>query len=305
LNAGLALAGITALLWGSLPILLKNLLGVLDPYTLTWCRLTVTAGALFLLGGAQRVAWRLLPARTWGWLLAGVVSLTANYVFYLLALDHLAPAAAQVLTQLSPVFLLAGGMLVFGERFHPRQWAGFGLLLAGLALFFNNRYAELLSGDSHLARGLPLAAGCALSWAAYALIQKQVQRQLPRNFVLLVCFLGGALGLLPLSRPGELAGLDGGQFLLLGLTILMTLASYLSFAATLGRLAASRFSVVMALTPLITVAGSLSWARLFPDLFAPEPLNSLSLLGAVLVVTGSASAALKPGPRQPAPERAG
>jgi drug/metabolite transporter (DMT)-like permease len=99
--------------------------------------------------------------------------------------------------------------------------------------------------------------------------------------------------------------LDGGQFLLLGLTILMTLASYLSFAATLGRLAASRFSVVMALTPLITVAGSLSWARLFPDLFAPEPLNGLSLLGAVLVVTGSASAALKPGPRQPAPERAG
>lgn len=294
MNPGLLFAGITALLWGSLPILLKNLLGVLDPYTLTWCRLTVTAGALFLLrrGRGGRVALRRVPARTWWWLLAGVLSLTANYVFYLLALDHLAPSAAQVLTQLSPLFLLAGGMLVFGERFSSRQWAGFGLLLAGLALFFNNRYAELLSGDSALSRGLPLAAGCAASWAAYALIQKQLQRQLPTNFVLMVCFLGGALGLLPLSRPGELAGLDGARFLLLGLSILMTLVSYLSFAATLGRLAASRFSVVMALTPLITVAGSLTWARLFPQLFAPEPLNALSLAGAVLVVSGSALAAL-------------
>lgn len=294
MNTGLLFAGITALLWGSLPILLKNLLGVLDPYTLTWYRLTITAGALFFLqrGGQGRVALRQVSGRTWGWLLAGVASLTANYVFYLLALDHLAPSAAQVLTQLSPVFLLVGGMLVFGERFSPRQWAGFGLLLAGLALFFNNRYRELLSSDSDLTRGLPLAVGCALSWAIYALIQKQVQRQLPTNFVLLVCFLGGALGLLPLSRPGELAGLDGGRLLLLGLCILMTLVSYLSFAATLGRLAASRFSVVMALTPLITVAGSLSWARLFPQLFAPEPLNALSLAGAILVVSGSAMAAL-------------
>jgi drug/metabolite transporter (DMT)-like permease len=294
LNAGLALAGITALLWGSLPILLKNLLSTLDPYTLTWCRLTVTAGALFFLqrGGQGRVALRQVPGRTWWWLLAGIVSLTANYVFYLMALDHLAPSATQVLTQLSPVFLLTGGMLVFGERFRFRQWAGFGLLLAGLALFFNNRYAELFSSDSDLILGLPLAVGCSLSWATYALIQKQVQRQLPTNFVLMVCFLGGAIGLLPLSRPDELAGLDQGRFLLLGLCILMTLVSYLSFAATLGRLAASRFSVVMALTPLITVAGSLTWARLFPDLFAPEPLNVLSLVGAAMVVSGSAMAAL-------------
>lgn len=294
MRAGLLFAGTTALLWGSLPILLKNLLGVLDPYTLTWCRLTVTAGALALLrrGGVGRVGWRQVPGRTWAWLLAGIFSLTANYVFYLLALDHLAPSAAQVLTQLSPVFLLAGGMLIFGERFSPRQWAGFALLLAGLVLFFNNRYAELLSGDSALSRGIPLAVCCALSWAAYALIQKQLQRHLPANFVLLICFAGGALGLLPLSRPGELAGFDGGGLLLLGLCILMTLTSYLSFAATLGRLAASRFSVVMALTPLVTVAGSLTWARFFPNLFAPEPLNTLSLVGAAMVVSGSALSAL-------------
>lgn len=294
MNTGLLFAGITALLWGSLPILLKNLLGTLDPYTLTWCRLIVTAGALMLLqrGGQGRVVLRQVPGRTWWWLLAGVISLTANYVFYLLALDHLAPSATQVLTQLSPVFLLIGGMLVLGERFSPRQWAGFGLLLAGLALFFNNRYSELFSSDSDLTRGLPLSAVGALSWAIYALIQKQLQRQLPTNFVLMVCFLGGAIGLLPLSRPSELAGLDGGRLLLLGLCILMTLVSYLCFAATLGRLAASRFSVVMALTPLITVAGSLSWARFFPQLFAPEPLNGLSLVGAAMVVSGSAMAAL-------------
>lgn len=299
MNPGLLLAALTALLWGSLPILLKYLLGVLDPFTLTWCRLTVTAGALALMqGGAKgRVAWRQVPVRTWWWLLAGVVSLTANYVFYLLALDYLAPSAAQVLTQLSPLFLLCGGMVFFGERFTARQWAGFLFLLAGLALFFNNRYGELRSGDSDLAQGLPVAVGCALSWAVYALIQKELQRDLSANFVLMVCFAGGALMLLPLSHPGELANLDRAGLLLLGLCILMTLASYLTFAATLGRLAASRFSVVMALTPLVTVAGSHSWARLFPQLFAAEHLNLLSLAGAVLVVSGSAAAALGAGRR--------
>lgn len=299
MNTGLLFAAITALLWGSLPIILKSLLHTLDAYTLTWCRLTVTAGALACLqrGEPGRAAWPQVPGRIRWWLLAGVVCLTANYVFYLLALDHLAPSAAQVLTQLSPVFLLAGGMLVFGERFSARQWAGFGLLLAGLALFFNTRIAEVLDRQSDLARGVPLAVGCAASWAAYALIQKQLQRQLPANFVLMVCFAGGALMLLPLSHPGELANLDGAGLLLLGLCILMTLASYLTFAATLGRLAASRFSVVMALTPLVTVAGSHSWARLFPQLFAAEHLNLLSLAGAVLVVSGSATAALGAGRR--------
>ena len=299
MNPGLLLAGVTALLWGSLPILLKNLLSTLDPYTLTWCRLTVTAGVLVLLqrGGPGRVVWRQVPRRTWWLLLAGVASLTANYVFYLMALDHLAPSAAQVLTQLSPVSLLIGGMLVFGERFMPRQWAGFGLLLAGLALFFNNRYDELFSSNSDLGLGLPLAVGCSLSWATYALIQKQLQRHVPANFVLMVCFAGGALGLLSLSHPGELAGLERDRLWLLGLCILMTLISYLTFAATLRRLAASRFSVVMALTPLVTVAGSLSWARLFPQFFAPEDLNTLSLVGALMVVSGSALGVLGAGRR--------
>ncbi len=43
---GLFLALLTALLWGILPIKLKQVLQVMDPVTVTWFRLTVSGGCL-------------------------------------------------------------------------------------------------------------------------------------------------------------------------------------------------------------------------------------------------------------------
>ena len=53
---GLFLALLTALLWGILPIKLKQVLQVVDPITVTWYRLLVSGGLLFAWqpGGACR-----------------------------------------------------------------------------------------------------------------------------------------------------------------------------------------------------------------------------------------------------------
>ena len=58
-------------------------------------------------------------------LIVATLGLAANYIGFLLGLDHTSPANAQVLIQLGPLLLALGGLVVFRERFAPAQWLGF------------------------------------------------------------------------------------------------------------------------------------------------------------------------------------
>ncbi|MGX9105119.1 EamA family transporter, partial [Escherichia coli] len=51
---GLLLALITSVLWGILPIKLKEVLQVMDPVTVTWYRLAVAGSLLFAYLAASR-----------------------------------------------------------------------------------------------------------------------------------------------------------------------------------------------------------------------------------------------------------
>ena len=67
-----------------------------------------------------------------------------------------------------------------------------------------------------------------------------------------------------------------------------TLIAYGCFAEALAHLEASRVSAVIALTPLLTVL----IVQLIPiEGIVAEPIGALSLLGALMVVCGSVTAA--------------
>ncbi|HIM55964.1 MAG TPA: DMT family transporter [Candidatus Latescibacteria bacterium] len=298
LGLGLALA--TACIWGSLPIILKGLLQSLDPYTITWCRFAIMAallGAQSLRGGLA-LPTKLLSRKGWVLLPTAAAGLCANYLLYMMALDYLTPNAAQVVIQLSFVFMLLGGLVLFRETFAPVQWLGVGLLVAGMGLFFNDRLGEVLSASGPLATGVAIMVVAALLWATYGLTQKQLQSELTSRQVLLFVFLAGTVAFLPGVQFDSLARLRGLEVVMLGGTALVTLVSYLCFAESLKHIAASRVSVVLALTPLVTMAGALTWAQPFPLLFEPEELNALSLLGVAAVVAGAVLAALGAPPRR-------
>jgi hypothetical protein len=65
---GLAMAMVTALSWATLPVALKITLEQLDPYTLTWFRFLVAAGAMAIFVGARGAfaSFAGLGARRWG-----------------------------------------------------------------------------------------------------------------------------------------------------------------------------------------------------------------------------------------------
>lgn len=296
---GLALALTTAGCWATLPVALKFTLEALDVYTLTWFRFLVA----FACVGAW-LAWRggfapfrgLRPGH-WGLLLVAASMLIGNYVFYLAGLDLTTPATAQLLIQLAPLLMAVGGILVFRERFRPGQWAGLGLLCLGLWLFFRDQL-EVQAGATFV-RGCAIILLAALVWAIYALAQKQLLNRLSSPAILCFVYALASLVLLPLSTPARLATLDFAHWLALLYCAFNTLLAYGAFAEALAHWEASRVSVVLALTPLLTVVTVEIVHALAPAIVRPEQIGWIGFVGAGLVVAGSALTSLLGNRRAP------
>jgi drug/metabolite transporter (DMT)-like permease len=168
---GFGLALFTAYMWGVLPVILKGLLGSLDAYTLTWFRFTI-ATCLLMPVIVHRYGWQIfrLSKLGWGLVVICVLGATSNYVMYLTGLKHITPGSAQVVIQLAPMFMLLGGLVIFKESFGLRQWFGLGVLVMGIALFFNPRFGDLVVDYSAYDLGVFWVAFSALSAATYALV---------------------------------------------------------------------------------------------------------------------------------------
>ncbi len=293
---GFLLALTTTTLWGVLPIMLKEVLKVMDPYTVTWYRLFSAGLVLFLWLAAKRrlPSIRALSPRNRGLLLVAILGLAFNYVLYLMALDRLTPGTMQLIIQVAPIMLMLGSMLVFRERFGLGQVIGLAVLIPGFALFFNQRLIELLTQMSGYTLGILIAIASAFSWALYGLAQKQLLTIWSSVTVMMVIYLACALLLWPLASPLELLQFSTLQrWLLLG-CCLNTLVAYGAFAEALAHWEASRVSATVATTPLFTFSMVALGSMLWPGLIEPELLNSLAYLGALMVVGGSALIALAP-----------
>ena len=294
---GLLLALSTVVLWGFLSIALRLLLESMDAFTITWYRLTASA---LVLGVVQARRGRLpalgrLGRHHWLLLLVALAGLVGNYVLFVISLDYVPPATAQLVIQLAPILFLLGGLLIFREPFSRMQWTGLAVLLAGLILFFNRRLPELLqlSGAEALGAGIVVVAG--IVWAAYALAQKQLLLSLSSVNILLLIYIGAAVALLPLASPSTLLALTPFELGLLVFCTFNTLGAYGAFAEALEHWEASRVSAIIALTPLVTIASVLVLAPLWPALELAAGLDALGLVGGLVVVVGSVMTALGTG----------
>lgn len=293
---GLFLALLTAVLWGVLPIKLKQVLQVMDPVTVTWFRLLVSGSILlaYLAASRRLPAFRPLGKKGTWLLLLAIAGLTANYVLYLVGLNLLSPGTTQLVIQVAPILLLISSLFVFRERFSLGQGLGLLVLLVGFALFFNQRLDELLNSLTAYTTGVLTVLLAAFVWAFYGLAQKQLLTVWNSLQVMMVIYLACALLLTPWAHPLQALELSPLQGWLLLACCLNTLVAYGAFAEALAHWEASRVSAALAITPLVTfisVALAASW---WPEYVQPEQINWLAYAGAVLVVMGSALTALGP-----------
>lgn len=299
---GLALALATAGLWATLPVALKIALEVTDAFTLTWFRFLVAAlvigSWLFLRRGLGGFG-RLLRA-DW-WLLAvAALMLIANYLLYQVGLDYTTPVNAQLIIQLAPLLMAIGAVVVFRERFSLGQWMGLVLLACGLLLFFRDQLVAATQAPDRYLLGSLLIVLAAVVWAVYALAQKQLLMKLSSPAVMLFIYATAGVVLLPLADPLPLLQLDALHWIALLYCAFNTLAAYGAFAEALAHWEASRVSVVLAVTPLLTMAVVAAVHALAPNLVDAERIGAAGYAGALLVVVGSALTSLLGTRRRPA-----
>lgn len=293
---GLFLALLTAVLWGVLPIKLKEVLQVMDPVTVTWFRLLV-AGSILLgyLAASRRLpAFRALGKKGIWLLVVAIAGLTGNYVLYLMGLNLLSPGTTQLVIQVAPILLLISSLFVFRERFSLGQGVGLLVLLIGFVLFFNQRLHELLTSLTAYTTGVLIVLLAAFVWAFYGLAQKQLLTVWNSLQVMMVIYLACAVLITPWAHPLQVLELNALQGWLLFACCLNTLVAYGAFAEALAHWEASRVSAALAITPLVTFASVALAATWWPDHVQPEQINLLAYGGAVLVVLGSALTALGP-----------
>lgn len=293
---GLGLALATAFLWGVLAIALKIILGVLDVYTLTWFRFLVS----FILLGTYLTATRQLPSLkelrpALGLLAIATLGLASNYILFVSGLNLTSPNNSQVLIQLAGLMFGMGSLIVFKERYAKLQWAGVGVMVAGLLMFFNAQLKILLTtASATYLMGSAMLVAAAITWAIYAIAQKQLLQHLSSSAVMLCIYGSSVLLFSPMATPAKILAVAANpwQMGILAFCALNTLLAYGAFAESLEHWEASRVSAVLSLTPLVTLCSTSILPLLWHNSPIVDPLTSLGLIGAVFVVTGSLTVSL-------------
>lgn len=290
---GFLFALTTAMAWGSLAIVLKQVVTVMNTQTIIFYRFLVAALALFVLLGSKGK----LPKRSqftphlWRLTIIGTLGLAGNFFFFNSSLNYVDPSVTQIFIHLSSFAMLICGVLIFKEKLGLHQKIGLVLLFIGLGLFFNDRWALLL-GLNVYSTGVILSIIAALVWVGYGIAQKLMLRTFSAQQILMMMYIGCALLFMPFADVTQVWELDG---FLLGCLIyccLNTLIGYGAYAEALNRWDVSKVSVIITLVPLFTILFMHLSHYLSPERFAHPGLNSISYLGAFIVVLGAMLSAI-------------
>lgn len=297
---GLALCLVAISAWGSLPLVLKIALTELDPITVTFFRFSVAALVMLFLKGltqAKSSAPTGAISQSWKLLLLGGVALTVNHAAFVWGLRYSSAGNSQLFIQLAPFLFGLSSVYLFDESFSRRQGLGVLVLLGGLSLYFSENLRVLVEELDEYLLGCALLIVAALAWVVYACCQRVLNQRLGPGVVTTVFYLMATLLLAPASQLENVTRLPWVVCLALLYCGLNTLVAYGAFAAAINCWESSRVSASLALTPICTLVLVKVFSQLTPQYVSSEEMTRFGILGAFLVVLGSATIALSKGQR--------
>jgi drug/metabolite transporter (DMT)-like permease len=170
--------------------------------------------------------------RHWRILLAiGPLGVGAYNTLQYIALQTSTPMATSLIASSSPVFILALGALVFGERTRSAQWAGAALSVAGVVLVMargdpaNLAQLAFVPGDL-----IMLVAN--LTWTLYTWLLRRHRPDLPFAPLLLVQMAIGVAAIAPFAvleaamSPARIEWSGGAVAAMLYMAVFPSLAAY-------------------------------------------------------------------------------
>lgn len=287
---GITFALITAVLWGAVPIAMKQVLPVMSPTTLVWYRFSISAIGLGIVLAIQGKLPRLRLFKRPRWfaiLIFAALGLSANFVLFSSALQYLSPTASQVIGQLSPVGMLFASVIILKEKMRVTQVIGAAMLIIGLVFFFNTNLVEIFTRLTDYTLGVLLGVGASLVWVCYGVAQKVLQRRLSASQILFLLYVLSTLFVTPMATINEVFNLNAWQLACLAFCGVNTLIAYGALGEAMARWQVAQVSALITLTPLFTLLFSDLLALIWPDLFSMAVLNILGYSGAFIVVMGA------------------
>ncbi len=284
---GILLAVVTAFLWGLLAVALKVAVRKVDAATIVWFRFTLAFIPLFLWSLIKQPRRLHILIRPPWLLVAATLALAYNYLAFNLGVQYTTPGNAQLFIQTGQILLAVAGFVFFGERFSPRQYAGFVLAIAGLLLFYHQQIGHFEGKQGEYSLGIFITLTGAVAWAVYAAIQKKLVVRYSTITLNLFLFGLPMLLYLPVVNFSQLSGLNGMWWLLMVFLGLNTLIAYTTLALSLRYLEAGKASIILIMNPVITftLMAFLTWLEV--TWIDPERLTLLSVAGALAVLAGA------------------
>ena len=289
---GFLFALITAMAWGSLPVALKQVLSSMSVQTIVWYRFVTASLVLFILLGYKNKLPQIAKLGYYGWLVVvGVIGLAGNFFLFNSSLNYIEPSVAQIFIHVSSFGMLICGIFVFKEKLGMHQKIGLVLLLIGLGLFFNDRL-DIFTGLNAYSTGVLISISASLVWVVYGMAQKLMLRKFSSQQILLMIYLGCALVFTPFAEFSQVENLTPFALGCFIYCCLNTLFGYGAYAEALNRWDVSKVSVVITLVPLFTILFTHIAHYIDPTDFTAPELNTISYIGAFIVVCGAILSAI-------------
>ncbi|MFW5773511.1 MAG: DMT family transporter [Tangfeifania sp.] len=284
---GIIYACVTAFFWGFLAIALKVAVQEVEPVTIVWFR--------FFIAFVILLSWQLyrqpsslkILIKPPFLLVLAAISLSWNYLGFMLGINYTTPSNAQLFIQFGPLTLALAGFLIFKEKLSRRQMIGFFVALAGFAFFYRDQLLAFFEGKEEYNLGVLFTLSGALAWAAYASMQKKLVTVHPGQTLNLFLFGFPALIYLPFINLAPVLQLHWTWWLLILFLGANTFIAYSSLAQALKFIEASKVSVIIFLNPIITFITMGILTSLEVTWIGHERFSLTTIFGAALVISGA------------------
>lgn len=270
-------------LWTINFIVARKAPGVIGPYLLALGRWAIAALVLLAFVGPE--LWRErrhIAQAWWQYLVLGALGMLVCGAWVYQGARSTVAMNLALIYSASPVLIALGSVLWLKESFGPRQVIGVLLAMLGVVHVIV-KGSWLALGGVQLVAGDAWIVAATVSWAAYALLQKQWPSPLGATARLAAMCGGGVLVLLPftaweLMQPGLTQWGWTALLMVVTVAVFPGLAAYWIYGWAQRILGASRVAVTLYLGPLYTAV--VAWGVL------GEPLGRHHLVGAALILPG-------------------
>ena len=231
-SATAALLTLPPLFWACNAVAARMLVGDVPPVALSLARWVLALALLLPFAWPALVRHRVALMRHWKILLAiGPLGVGAYNTLQYIALQTSTPMATSLIASSSPMFILALGAAVFGERTRPAQWLGAALSLAGVVVVMargdpaNLAQLAFVPGDL-----IMLVAN--LTWTLYTWLLRRHRPDLPFAPLLAVQIAIGVAAIAPFAAleaalsPARITWSGGVVAAMLYMAVFPSLAAY-------------------------------------------------------------------------------